>query len=86
VNYYLRSKDQSLKLVSTALVTNRTSQGYQSLLIAVVLLAILDIFESGSGAWTYHIEGIKKVLEAGTMSDTSTWDHKLQNLLQEAAM
>lgn len=86
VNYYLRSKDHSLKLVSAALVTNRTSQGHQSLLIAVVLLAFLDIFESGSGAWSYHIEGIKKMLEAGAMSGTSAWDHNLQNLLQQAAM
>ncbi|KAI6765470.1 hypothetical protein HG530_006540 [Fusarium avenaceum] len=56
------------------------------MLIAVVLLAILDIFESGSGAWSYHIEGIKKMLEAGAMTGTSACDHNLQNLLQEAAM
>lgn len=86
VNYYLRSKDHSLKLVSAALVTDRTSQGHQSLFIAVVLLAILDIFESGSGAWSYHIEGIKKMLEAGAMSGTSAWDHNLQNLLHEATI
>ncbi|KAG5655528.1 hypothetical protein KAF25_003865 [Fusarium avenaceum] len=86
VNYYLRSKDDSLKLVSAALVIDRTTQDHQSLLIAVVLLAFLDIFESGSGAWSYHIEGIKKMLEAGTMTGTSACDQNLQNLLQEAAM
>ncbi|KAF4958077.1 hypothetical protein FSARC_11113 [Fusarium sarcochroum] len=86
VSYYLRSKEHSLKLVSAALTTDRTNQDHQSLLIAVVLLAFLDIFESGSGAWSYHIEGIKKMLEAGAMLGTSAWDHNLQNLLQEAAM
>ena len=32
-------------------------------LAAIVLLAFLDIFESGSGAWSYHIEGAKKLLK-----------------------
>ncbi|ENH70193.1 Acriflavine sensitivity control protein acr-2 [Fusarium oxysporum f. sp. cubense race 1] len=58
----------------------------QSLLITVVLLAFLDIFESGSGAWSYHIEGIKKMLEVGAMKGTSSWDDNLQSLLYDAAM
>ncbi|TXB96239.1 hypothetical protein FocTR4_00016643 [Fusarium oxysporum f. sp. cubense] len=57
-----------------------------SLLITVVLLAFLDIFESGSGAWSYHIEGIKKMLEVGAMKGTSSWDNNLQSLLHDAAM
>jgi hypothetical protein len=32
-------------------------------LAAIVLLAFIDIFESGSGAWSYHIEGAKKLLK-----------------------
>ncbi|KAM0231458.1 hypothetical protein ACHAPO_008568 [Fusarium lateritium] len=86
VGYYLQSKDQCLKLVSAELATERTTQGHQSLLITVILLAFLDIFESGSGAWSFHIEGIKKMLTAGTMTGTLPWDDNLQNLLREAAM
>ncbi|KAF5258328.1 hypothetical protein FOXYS1_11105 [Fusarium oxysporum] len=63
-----------------------TTQDQQSLLITVVLLAFLDIFESGSGAWSYHIEGIKKMLEVGAMKGTSSWDDNLQSLLHDAAM
>lgn len=73
-------------LVSTALAIHRTTQDQQSLLITVVLLAFLDIFESGSGAWSYHIEGIKKMLEVGAMKGTSSWDDNLQSLLYDAAM
>jgi hypothetical protein len=73
-------------LVSTALAIHRTTQDQQSLLITVVLLAFLDIFESGSGAWIYHIEGIKKMLEVGAMKGTSSWDDNLQSLLHDAAM
>ncbi|KAJ4243852.1 hypothetical protein NW762_014732 [Fusarium torreyae] len=86
LNYHLRSKDYCLKLVSAALREERSIQQEQSLLITVVLLAFLDIFESGSGAWSYHIEAIKKILEAGSTSSTSVWNGNFQNLLQEAAM
>ncbi|EWZ30443.1 hypothetical protein FOZG_15926 [Fusarium oxysporum Fo47] len=86
VNYHLRSKSHCLGLVSTALAIHRTTQDQQSLLITVVLLAFLDIFESGSGAWSYHIEGIKKMLEVGAMKGTSSWDDNLQSLLHDAAM
>ncbi|KAJ5155858.1 Protein of unknown function DUF3468 [Penicillium capsulatum] len=33
-------------------------------LVAIVVLALLDLFESGSGAWSYHIEGAKKLLRS----------------------
>lgn len=84
MKYYLRSKSHCLGLVSAALAIQRTTQDQQSLLITVVLLAFLDIFESGSGAWSYHIEGIKKMLEVGALASAS-WDYNLQNLLHEAA-
>lgn len=33
-------------------------------LAGIVVLALLDLFESGSGAWSYHIEGAKKLIKS----------------------
>jgi hypothetical protein len=52
--------------------------------IAIVLLAILDIFESGSGAWNIHLEGCRKLLQAGSISGSSVWDSSVETLLTEA--
>lgn len=85
-NYYLRSKGQSLRLISATLSRERTTLGDRAILIAVVLLTILDIFESGSGTWSFHLEGAKRLLDAGFMAGVSKWDSSARNLLQEAAM
>lgn len=85
-NYYLRSKGQCLKLISATLAKHRTTQGDKAILIAVVLLTILDIFESGSGTWSLHLEGAKRLLDAGVMAGVSEWDSSARNLLREAAM
>lgn len=86
INYYLQSKGQCLKLISTTLVRDQTTRGDKSILIAVVLLTILDIFESGSGTWSLHLEGAKRLLDAGVTTDVSEWDSSARNLLREAAM
>lgn len=86
INYYLRSKGRCLKLISAALARDHTAVGNKAILIAVVLLTILDIFESGSGTWSVHLEGAKRLLDAGVMAGTSEWDSSSRNLLQEAAM
>lgn len=85
-NYYLRSKGQCLKLISAALAKERTTLGDKAILIAVVLLTILDIFESGSDTWSLHLEGAKRLLDAGVMAGVSEWDSSARNLLHEAAM
>lgn len=86
INSYLQSKGQCLKLISDTLVRDQTARADKSILIAVVLLTILDIFESGSGTWILHLEGAKRLLDAGVMSDVSEWDSSARNLLHEAAM
>lgn len=86
INSYLQSKGQCLKLISTTLAKDQTTQGDKSILIAVVLLTILDIFESGSGTWSLHLEGAKRLLNAGVTTDVSEWDSSARNLLHEAAM
>ncbi|KAG8159221.1 hypothetical protein KVR01_010882 [Diaporthe batatas] len=85
-NFYLRSKGQCLKLISSALAKGHVTLGDKSILIAVVLLIILDVFENGSGTWTLHLEGAKRLLDAGIMAGNSEWDNCARNLLQEAAM
>lgn len=75
-----------MKLISAALKKDHTTLGDKSILIAVVLLTILDIFESGSGTWNVHLEGAKRLLDAGVMAGSSEWDSSARNLLQEAAM
>lgn len=85
-NHYLQSKGQCLKLISAALAKDRTTQGDKAILIAVVLLTILDIFESGSGTWSLHLEGAKTLVGAGVMAGVSEWDSSARKLLQEAAI
>lgn len=85
-SYYLQSKGQCLKLVSAALAQDHTILGDEAILIAAVLLMILDIFESGSVTWTFHLEGAKRLLDAGVIAGISEWDSSTRNLLREAAM
>lgn len=85
-NYYLQSKGQCFKLVSGALAQDHTILGDKAILIAVVLLMILDIFESGSVTWTFHLEGAKSLLDAGVIAGISGWDSSIRNLLREASM
>lgn len=53
---------------------DRPTLGDKALFVAVLLLTILDIFESGSGTWVFHLEGAKLLLDAGVMADVSEWD------------
>lgn len=85
-NCYLRSKGQCLNLISATLAKDRPTLGDKALLVAVVLLTILDIFESGSGTWVFHLEGAKRLLDAGVMAGVSEWDGSAKDLLQDAAV
>ncbi|KGO64039.1 Protein of unknown function DUF3468 [Penicillium italicum] len=61
-HHYLEYKQCALRQLSMDL-NNPAMQKDGRTLAAIVLLAFLDIFESGSGAWSYHIEGAKKLLK-----------------------
>ncbi|KAJ4024695.1 hypothetical protein NW766_000935 [Fusarium irregulare] len=85
IDFYLRSKELSLSLVSSHLTRHHLGARDNSSVIAIVLLAVLDIFESGSGAWNVHLEGSKTLIEAGSIDRSSAWDSSVETLLCEAA-
>ncbi|KAI1056983.1 hypothetical protein LB507_001450 [Fusarium sp. FIESC RH6] len=85
IDYYLRSKELSLSLVSSHLTRHRLGARDNASVIAIVLLAVLDIFESGSGAWNVHLEGSKTLIEAGSIDRSSAWDSSVETLLCGAA-
>ncbi|KAJ5174650.1 uncharacterized protein N7482_000527 [Penicillium canariense] len=59
--HFLEFKQRTLHQLSQDLL-NPVKQKDDRTLAAIVVLALVDIFESGSGAWSYHIEGAKKLL------------------------
>ncbi|CAG7983471.1 unnamed protein product [Penicillium salamii] len=60
--HFLEFKQRALHQLSLDLQNPATQKDGRTL-AAIVLLAFLDIIESGSGAWSYHIEGAKKLLK-----------------------
>ncbi|KAJ5648190.1 hypothetical protein N7490_004562 [Penicillium lividum] len=62
-HHFLEFKQVTLKQLSQDLV-NPAKQNDEITLAAIVILALLDLFESGSGAWSYHIEGAKKIMRS----------------------
>lgn len=61
--HFLEFKQRTLAQLSKDLV-NPVMQKDDRTLAAIVVLALLDLFESGSGAWSYHLEGAKKLLKS----------------------
>ncbi|KAJ5267004.1 Protein of unknown function DUF3468 [Penicillium angulare] len=61
--HYLEFKQRTLNQLSKDLL-NPVMAKDDITLAAIVVLALLDLFESGSGAWSYHIEGAKKLLRS----------------------
>ncbi|KAF7719733.1 Acriflavine sensitivity control protein [Penicillium ucsense] len=59
--HFLEFKQRTLHQLSKDL-RNPVMQRDDRTLAAIVVLALVDVFESGSGAWSYHIEGAKKLL------------------------
>jgi hypothetical protein len=63
-SYYLHSKAKALRLLSRALADVSTSNSIATVFTAI-LLTILELFESGAGSWSVHLEGVKRLVEAG---------------------
>lgn len=61
--HFLEFKQRTLAQLSKDLASP-VMQKDDKTLAAIVVLALLDLFESGSGAWSYHIEGAKKLLRS----------------------
>lgn len=75
LNQYLVLKHKSLRHLSAALsdpVISRKS----TTVVTILFLALLELIESGAGFWSVHIEGAKKLLEAG-VSDTDEGDSSI---------
>ncbi|KAJ5579472.1 uncharacterized protein N7459_005457 [Penicillium hispanicum] len=62
-HHFLEFKQRTLYQLSKDL-DNPTLQKDDRTLAAIFVLAFLDLLESGSGAWSYHIEGAKKLLRS----------------------
>lgn len=60
--HFLEFKQHALNQLSMDLQDPKMQKDGRTL-AAIILLAFLDIIESGSGAWSYHIEGAKKLLK-----------------------
>ena len=64
LNQYLVLKHNSLRHLSAALADPVVSRK-STTVVTVLFLALLELIESGAGFWSVHIEGAKKLLEAG---------------------
>ncbi|KAH8783442.1 fungal-specific transcription factor domain-containing protein, partial [Diaporthe sp. PMI_573] len=51
-----------------------------------VLLALVEVFESGSGSWMVHIEGAKQLLSASLHGDLSYLPTVLEGFIQEVTL
>lgn len=61
--HFLEYKQRALNQLAMDL-SNPTMQKDDRTLASIVVLALLDLYESGSGAWSYHIEGAKNLLKS----------------------
>lgn len=52
-------------------ISDPISRNDNKTLAAIMLLALMDAIESGRGAWKYHIEGAKKLLQSREIGNTS---------------
>lgn len=51
-----------------------------------VLLALVEVFESGSGSWMVHIEGAKQLLSASLRGDLSYLPTVLEGFIHEVTL
>ncbi|CAF3434868.1 unnamed protein product, partial [Fusarium graminearum] len=64
LHHCIHHKQKALEFLSTALQDPDQKNKLQTFGIAIVL-ALLECFETGAGSWAIHLEGAKKLLEAG---------------------
>lgn len=69
--HFLEFKQRTLAQLSRDLSTPAMQKDDRTL-AAMVVLALLDLFESGSGAWSYHVEGAKKLLRSRPQNQLGT--------------
>lgn len=69
---YLRFKQKALQHLSIGM-SNLHKTNHASVLATVILMIILELFESGAGSWTIHLKGAKELLLiAPTASNTDS--------------
>ncbi|RFN44761.1 c6 finger domain protein acr-2 [Fusarium flagelliforme] len=70
LHHCISHKQRALEFLSTALQDPDQRNKLQTFGIAVVL-ALLECFETGAGSWAIHLEGAKKLLEAGIQKSST---------------
>lgn len=61
--HFLEFKQRALNQLATDL-SGPNMQKDDRTLAGIVVLGLLDLIESGSGAWSYHVEGAKNLLKS----------------------
>lgn len=60
---FLEFKQRALNQLATDLNSPKMQKDDRTL-AGIVVLGLLDLIESGSGAWSYHVEGAKNLLKS----------------------
>lgn len=78
-------KQKALNLFSHDL-TNLNGSPDVLTFATAVLLALVEVFESGSGSWMVHIEGAKQLLSASLDGDLSYLPTVLEGFIHEVTL
>ncbi|KAK6080619.1 hypothetical protein SCUP234_05165 [Seiridium cupressi] len=83
--YSVQYKQRALKYLSESLKGPREGEE-DSILAIVVLLMLLEYFESGAGAWTTHLEGAKALLDAREKHSNTRPPQLFRNMVDEVVI
>ncbi|KAM0408504.1 hypothetical protein ACHAPD_011980 [Fusarium lateritium] len=78
-NVQINDQELTLEFLSMALQDPDQKNKFQTFGIAITL-ALLECFETGAGSWAIHLEGAKKMLEAG-IQNSSTLEGLVDELM-----
>ncbi|CEI63633.1 unnamed protein product [Fusarium venenatum] len=79
LHHCITNKQKALEFLSMALQDPDQKNKFQTFGIAITL-ALLECFETGAGSWAIHLEGAKKMLEAG-IQNSSTLEGLVDELM-----
>jgi hypothetical protein len=82
---YAHHKQNSLKLLSKSIMQLDEDSGDHNFVTAM-LLALVEIFESGSGSWAVHIEGAKSMLTERFRRQPEYVPYFLNDFIREVAL
>ena len=78
---YFGMKQRSLRLLAQAMAdpARRTEI---STFIAVMLQLVVEFLETGAGAWSVHLEGAKKLIEAGANTSKAFMMREVEGIVE----